>query len=264
MSSTFCKLNGKDTRKISSAYPKKNYRGVLHNEKRIALVVKNCGIAPHLQTVTDMLSTICNALAFFILSVGRNITTDKIGDIMRKQHVPLKVLLLYHIFSLLSSSFSKFLQKIFFKWLLRFLQLPLSFAVRRNFFAKKTTSLACYAVLVTLFPKSKIFSVIVNRFGSILPTNLAIFFEKRLKSNSFVNFKKVYATNTPPSRRLSIGYALPIFKTLVLWAFFRTIFLDLNILSTFRISSRHGFILVLKSKATHERLLTDCKTIEKN
>ena len=47
-------------------------------------------------------------------------------------------------------------------------------------------------------------------------------------------------------------------------AFFGSIFDGLNISPTFRLSSRHGFILVLKSKATHKIPPTDCKTIEKN
>jgi hypothetical protein len=58
--------------------------------------------------------------------------------------------------------------------------------------------------------------------------------------------------------------ALPDLKTLAFCAFFRTIFSGLNILSTFRLSSLYGLILGLKSKATQERPLTDCKTQEKN
>jgi hypothetical protein len=54
-----------------------------------------------------------------------------------------------------------------------------------------------------------------------------------------------------------IGDALPDLQTLVLWAFFGSIFLDLSILSTSRLSSLYGFILGLESKATHERRLTD-------
>jgi hypothetical protein len=68
---------------------------------------------------------------------------------------------------------------------------------------------------------------------------------------------QVYATNPRPSRRLSIGYALPDFKTALFGAFFRTIFHGLNILSTFTLSSLYGLILGLKSKATHKRPLTD-------
>jgi hypothetical protein len=48
-----------------------------------------------------------------------------------------------------------------------------------------------------------------------------------------------------------------ILQTLVFWAFFRTIFHGLNILSTFALSSLYGLILGLKSKATHKAPFAD-------
>jgi hypothetical protein len=54
-----------------------------------------------------------------------------------------------------------------------------------------------------------------------------------------------------------IGYGCIDLQTLVFWPFFGTIFHGLNILSSRRLSSLYGFILGLKSKATHKPPLTN-------